>query len=257
MDGHPVSGNSRLRRRPGRTEPRLQAGSTSTQPLPARRCGAAARWENRGTGMLATDRGTGGVAEWFRQGPAKPCTAVRIRSPPPGRLHVWRRPLFTFGLRSRYPLRAWRPRLVAGCLTTCGLLPARGADLVPKLLLATPSILPARSHGIRHDPSRRNQTRRNDASDTSRMFSGVARGCKPAPGPRNFPPARHDAHRSGEQACREPPRPFHKSYDPSHPGCRRRGPGRSDSSRRRESERIAITCPPAHRFAAGRRDRDL
>ncbi len=25
---------------------------------------------------------TGGVAEWFRQGPAKPCTAVRFRSPP-------------------------------------------------------------------------------------------------------------------------------------------------------------------------------
>ena len=25
----------------------------------------------------------GGVAEWFRQGPAKPCTAVRFRSPPP------------------------------------------------------------------------------------------------------------------------------------------------------------------------------
>ena len=31
----------------------------------------------------------GGVAEWFRQGPAKPRTAVRFRSPPPrdGRLH--------------------------------------------------------------------------------------------------------------------------------------------------------------------------
>ena len=25
----------------------------------------------------------GGVAEWFRQGPAKPCTPVRFRSPPP------------------------------------------------------------------------------------------------------------------------------------------------------------------------------
>ena len=25
----------------------------------------------------------GGVAEWFRQGPAKPRTAVRFRSPPP------------------------------------------------------------------------------------------------------------------------------------------------------------------------------
>ena len=25
----------------------------------------------------------GGVAEWFRQGPAKPCTGVRIPSPPP------------------------------------------------------------------------------------------------------------------------------------------------------------------------------
>ena len=25
---------------------------------------------------------SGGVAEWFRQGPAKPCTAVRFRSPP-------------------------------------------------------------------------------------------------------------------------------------------------------------------------------
>ena len=28
-------------------------------------------------------RGHGGVAEWFRQGPAKPRTAVRFRSPPP------------------------------------------------------------------------------------------------------------------------------------------------------------------------------
>jgi hypothetical protein len=26
---------------------------------------------------------SGGVAEWFRQGPAKPCTPVRFRSPPP------------------------------------------------------------------------------------------------------------------------------------------------------------------------------
>src|ERR1700722_7339574 len=25
----------------------------------------------------------GGVAEWLRQGPAKPCTPVRFRSPPP------------------------------------------------------------------------------------------------------------------------------------------------------------------------------
>jgi hypothetical protein len=28
-------------------------------------------------------RGQGGVAEWLRQGPAKPCTPVRFRSPPP------------------------------------------------------------------------------------------------------------------------------------------------------------------------------
>src|SRR5262249_11823447 len=28
---------------------------------------------------------SGGVAEWFRQGPAKPCTPVRFRSPPRGR----------------------------------------------------------------------------------------------------------------------------------------------------------------------------
>jgi hypothetical protein len=30
----------------------------------------------------------GGVAEWFRQGPAKPCTPVRFRSPPP-----WKHPV--------------------------------------------------------------------------------------------------------------------------------------------------------------------
>ena len=42
------------------------------------------------TGWLATRRGAalwlagpGGVAEWLRQGPAKPCTPVRFRPPPP------------------------------------------------------------------------------------------------------------------------------------------------------------------------------
>src|SRR5207237_2448122 len=34
---------------------------------------------------------SGGVAEWFRQGPAKPCTAVRFRSPPLGVLGRQRR----------------------------------------------------------------------------------------------------------------------------------------------------------------------
>src|ERR1017187_5566492 len=33
--------------------------------------------------------GTGGVAEWLRQGPAKPCTRVRFPPPPRGRLAQW------------------------------------------------------------------------------------------------------------------------------------------------------------------------
>src|SRR5215469_8396299 len=33
--------------------------------------------------------GRGGVAEWPRQGPAKPCTRVRFPPPPRGRLAQW------------------------------------------------------------------------------------------------------------------------------------------------------------------------
>ena len=33
--------------------------------------------------------GAGGVAEWLRQGPAKPCTRVRFPPPPRGRLAQW------------------------------------------------------------------------------------------------------------------------------------------------------------------------
>jgi hypothetical protein len=33
--------------------------------------------------------GSGGVAEWLRQGPAKPCTRVRFPPPPRGRLAQW------------------------------------------------------------------------------------------------------------------------------------------------------------------------
>ncbi len=39
-------------------------------------------WSKAGPVILPR-RSHGGVAEWFRQGPAKPRTAVRFRSPPP------------------------------------------------------------------------------------------------------------------------------------------------------------------------------
>src|SRR5205807_2362246 len=47
---------------------------------------------NRPVGSARPGRpGRGGVAEWFRQGPAKPSTAVRFRSPPRGVLARQRR----------------------------------------------------------------------------------------------------------------------------------------------------------------------
>ena len=69
------------------------------QPLESRgRCGAGERSprpplrrrsrRNRRRGLIVILRREGGVAEWFRQGPAKPCTAVRFRSPPPARMLV-------------------------------------------------------------------------------------------------------------------------------------------------------------------------
>jgi hypothetical protein len=39
--------------------------------------------------------GAGGVAEWLRQGPAKPCTRVRFPPPPRGRLAQWKRASLT------------------------------------------------------------------------------------------------------------------------------------------------------------------
>ena len=39
--------------------------------------------------------GAGGVAEWLRQGPAKPCTRVRFPPPPRGRLAQWERASLT------------------------------------------------------------------------------------------------------------------------------------------------------------------
>jgi hypothetical protein len=39
--------------------------------------------------FVARAHGVGGVAEWLRQGPAKPCTRVRFPSPPRGRLAQW------------------------------------------------------------------------------------------------------------------------------------------------------------------------
>src|SRR6202042_238591 len=48
------------------------------------------RSEARLCGRLAAGqpRSCGGVAEWLRQGPAKPCTRVRFPSPPPGNLRL-------------------------------------------------------------------------------------------------------------------------------------------------------------------------
>src|ERR1035438_4083519 len=40
-------------------------------------------------GLPARGFAHGGVAEWLRQGPAKPCTRVRFPSPPRGRLAQW------------------------------------------------------------------------------------------------------------------------------------------------------------------------
>jgi hypothetical protein len=42
-----------------------------------------------GRESVARAHGVGGVAEWLRQGPAKPCTRVRFPSPPRGRLAQW------------------------------------------------------------------------------------------------------------------------------------------------------------------------
>src|ERR1700728_1235645 len=50
------------------------AGSNPVVRSEARLCGILAAGEARSCG---------GVAEWLRQGPAKPCTRVRFPSPPP------------------------------------------------------------------------------------------------------------------------------------------------------------------------------
>jgi Bacterial regulatory proteins, gntR family len=77
-------------------------GFESRRPLggAAARHLTSAHWDTsarRGPGQTGTPgtkaaeeaRSCGGVAEWLRQGPAKPCTRVRFPSPPPSPLLSW------------------------------------------------------------------------------------------------------------------------------------------------------------------------
>src|SRR5580698_9624274 len=54
-----------------------------------------------GSNPVVRSRGSvcpcGGVAEWLRQGPAKPCTRVRFPSPPPSGRRVTSAPMDTLG----------------------------------------------------------------------------------------------------------------------------------------------------------------
>src|SRR6202161_3387117 len=81
------------------------------------------RSEARLCGILAAGqtRSCGGVAEWLRQGPAKPCTRVRFPSPPPfmaseqAGLHPLDRPRFC--RRPRQGLRDVRDHALIRVLT--------------------------------------------------------------------------------------------------------------------------------------------
>ena len=73
--------------------------------------------EPAGCGLIGRRSGSfrGGVAEWFRQGPAKPCTRVRFPSPPP----IPERHLTVGQCSPCFPLvsRGWsaaRPRALPG-----------------------------------------------------------------------------------------------------------------------------------------------
>jgi hypothetical protein len=94
MPGRPSTGAVRGRGSVGRASPCQGEGRgfESRRPLG----GAGRRVRGRrstwlpGTVFSPGDgAGSGGVAEWLRQGPAKPCTRVRFPPPPRGRLAQW------------------------------------------------------------------------------------------------------------------------------------------------------------------------
>ena len=69
-------------------------GFESRRPLGGAGFRPAGPWPARFFGCPSQDSpagnvGAGGVAEWLRQGPAKPCTRVRFPPPPRGRLAQW------------------------------------------------------------------------------------------------------------------------------------------------------------------------
>ena len=96
--------------------------------------------EPAGCGLIGRRPGSfrGGVAEWFRQGPAKPCTRVRFPSPPP----MPERHLTVGQCRPCFPLvspgcsAAW-PRAFPGWLARLHYLPGRGVG--PPSLPALPA----------------------------------------------------------------------------------------------------------------------
>jgi hypothetical protein len=114
--------------------------------------------EPAGCGLIGRRPGSfrGGVAEWFRQGPAKPCTRVRFPSPPPmpeRHLTVGSVvPVFRSSRPAVQPLRQELCPAGSPCSTTC---PAEGMGplSLPACPRVAPPSLPARPRGCLDEKS--------------------------------------------------------------------------------------------------------
>src|SRR5271166_4729134 len=96
----------------------------------------------------------GGVAEWFRQGPAKPCTRVRFPSPPltsglrlPPLTGMGSPPTSGFSGDQRVLRRLCAARLSPGRRPGVPPRPARDAGLTRRAGRTTPGVVPRVAHG--------------------------------------------------------------------------------------------------------------
>src|SRR6266704_700924 len=70
------------------SSPVIRSGARSGNVCPCQRVSALRQLP--GGVLPSASSPHGGVAEWFRQGSAKPCTPVQFRAPPPSDLREWR-----------------------------------------------------------------------------------------------------------------------------------------------------------------------